>query len=76
MTIHVCTFNVKGLASREKRIKVFEYLKDKKYTICLLQEIHCKENTDIETWKKEWQNDIYISGDSSNSKGIGINYVI
>jgi exonuclease III len=62
---------VKGLASKEKRLKVFEFLKQQKFTICFLQELHCTEQ-DKEIWQKQWKGNIYLSGSQSNSKGIGI----
>ncbi len=36
-----------------------------------LQELHCI-NECIDQWKQEWDNEIFLSGNSSNSTGIGI----
>ena len=71
MSLNIGTFNVKGLASREKRLKIFEFLKQKKFDISLLQEVHCKD-VDSNSWRKEWGGDIFLSGRDSNSKGVGI----
>ena len=71
MTHKLCTFNVKGLGETKKRRQIFNWLQQNKYNICFLQEMHCKES-DYEKWAKEWGKKIYLSGNSSNSKGIGI----
>ena len=71
MSIKVCTFNVKGLNCQSKRKQLFQWLKVNKYSICLLQEIHCQERT-YDNWAKEWGGDMFLSGNSSNSTGVGI----
>lgn len=71
MDIKICSFNVNGLGDQRKREKVFNWLKQNNFSICFLQELHCtQENTD--KWKKQWDNEIFLSGNSSNSIGIGI----
>ena len=53
---------------------MFEWLKlikQNKFNLCFLQELHCtKENYDI--WRNEWKYDLFVSGNKSNSLGIGI----
>ena len=71
MSIKVCTFNVKGLIDSSKRQQLFHWLKLNKYSICLLQELHCEE-TSINLWKKEWGDELFLSGNSRNSTGVGI----
>ena len=71
MSLNVCTFNVKGLSDSSKRQQLFHWLKLNKYSICLLQELHCQQKT-YDLWKKEWGGEVYLSGDSSNSIGVGI----
>ena len=71
MSINICSFNVKGLNDSSKRNQLFHWLKLNKYSICFLQELHCQEHT-CDTWKKEWGGDIFLSGNSSNSIGVGI----
>ena len=71
MSLKVCTFNVKGLSDSSKRQQLFHWLKFNKYSICFLQELHCDE-TSINLWKKEWGNEIFLSGNSTNSMGVGI----
>ena len=69
--LNICTFNVKGLASRSKRLRIFEWLKQQHFNICILQELHCKKEN-VTEWKTQWGGDVYLSGDSSNSRGVGI----
>ena len=71
MSTKVCTFNVKGLSDSSKRSQLFHWLKLNKYSICLLQELHCEE-TSINLWKKEWGDELFLSGNSRNSTGVGI----
>ena len=71
MSVKLCTFNVKGINDSSKRKQLFHWLKLNNYSICLLQEIHCQKQT-YDIWKKEWGGDIFLSGNSSNSTGVGI----
>lgn len=70
-SINVCTFNVKGLANKDKRTRVFEWLKTNNYSVCCLQELHCVKS-DISVWQNQWKNQLFLSGNSSNSTGVGI----
>ena len=67
--IKLCTLNVKGLNNKDKRIKIFKWLDEKKYSICLLQECHWTP-TLAQTLKDERDGDIYLSGKHSNKQGI------
>ena len=71
MSLKLCTLNVKGIASKQKRLQVFEWLKQNKYNICLLQEAHCTINNHKQ-WSNEWKDNIFLRGDKSKSLGIGI----
>ena len=71
MSIKVCTFNTKGLNDSSKRKQLFHWLKLNKYAICFLQEIHCEEKS-MNLWRKEWGEELFLSGNSSNSTGVGI----
>ncbi len=71
MDIKLCSFNVNGLGNQSKREKIFSWLKQNKFNICFLQELHCTPLS-TDKWKREWGQDIYLSGNSSNSVGIGI----
>ena len=71
MSVKVCTFNVKGIGDKNKRQQLFHWLKSNNYSICLLQELHCEEIS-YDLWKREWGNDMFLSGNTSNSAGVGI----
>ena len=49
MNFKICTFNVNGLGEYKKRCQMFEWLKDNKYDICFLQELHC-QNISNDKW--------------------------
>ena len=66
------SFNVRGLRDHKKRWEIFHWLKKShrgKDYIHLLQETHSTEN-DVDTWRKEWGADIFLSHGDSNSKGV------
>ena len=68
--------NVKGLKDDEKRIKLFEYLKNSVIPngLIFLQETHsCKNNE--KTWAKEFEGQLYFSHAKSNSCGVAIGYL-
>ena len=71
LDIKVCTFNVKGLSDSSKRQQLFHWLKLNEYSLCLLQELHCDELSN-QLWKKEWGDELFLSGSSRNSTGVGI----
>ena len=49
----MCSLNVRGLGDRLKRREMFSWLRKKNYSIYMLQEVHCSENT-ISVWSAEW----------------------
>jgi exonuclease III len=70
----ICTFNVKCLASTNKRDRVLCWLNQQTISIALLQEIHYNSNTDdTENWSAKWNGKSYSSGNSTYSLGVGIN---
>ena len=71
MTYSFTTFNVKGIASKGKRLEMFEWLRQQNYSFNFLQEVHCTPNN-YEEWKSQWKGDMFLSGNQSNSAGIGI----
>ena len=70
-SIQIASLNCRGLASREKRGEVFQFLKLKKFNICCLQDTHFV-NMDKEKLRKEWGNECFFSCKSSNSRGVAI----
>ena len=71
MSIKICTFNIKGLGDYKKRLQIFEYLKSNNYAICFLQELHC-EGITYNLRQKQWGNEAFFSGNSKNSREVGI----
>ena len=71
MDARLCTFNVRGLGNKTKRQQIFQWLKDNKYEICLLQETHLTSRNET-IWKNEWNGPCYFSGNSSNKAGVCI----
>ena len=49
MDLNICSLDVRGLGERLKRRETFNWLRAKKFSIYLLQETHCSENTTT-TW--------------------------
>ena len=72
MNTTICSLNVRGLRNKEKRDKMFCWLKNQSYSIIFLQEIHSTAET-VSQWKTEWDSQYaYFSGNKSNSLGVGI----
>lgn len=67
----VCTLNVKGLASDEKRKDVLNWLYSQPFDIYCLQETHCSEQLKNE-WKREWGGECFLTTFSSESRGSAI----
>lgn len=67
----ICSYNVRGLGNKNKREQVFAWLKEKNFSICLLQETHSGEGTH-DFWKQEWGNEAFFSGKTNSSEGTGI----
>ena len=70
-SIKICTFNTNGLGSYQKRKDVFDYLRQEKASIYLLQETHLK--TDMENIiRSMWGFECFLSGNDTNRKGVAI----
>ena len=65
------SMNVRGIGNREKREKMFQWLKTQNNNFYLLQETHVNANTKSK-WESEWGHPAYFSGNSSNSEGVAI----
>ena len=68
---NLASLNIKGLGKKKKRHEVFHWLKKYHNGIILLQETHCTTKYH-ETWRREWDGEIYFSDGSSNSRGVAI----
>ena len=66
--------NVKGIKASEKRLKLFEYLKNNinGNGFIFLQETHSLSNDELK-WKDEFGGPLFSHG-KSNSCGVSINY--
>ena len=71
MNVKICSLNVRGLRNKDKRNKMFCWLKDQSYNIILLQETHSTIEIN-DDWKTEWGKRAYFSGGKSNSQGVCI----
>ena len=67
----ILSMNVKGLGNKQKRNQVFEWLRNKKFALYLLQETHSTKSI-VESWEREWKGQAYFSGTKSNSEGVAI----
>ena len=71
MNLTICSLNVRGLNEVKKRLEVFNWLKLKEYSICLLQETHLL-NSKTTIWSNEWKGKCVFSGNKSSSEGVAI----
>ena len=63
------TYNVKGLRQKLKRIKVFNYVKEKlKNGFIFMQETHSIQN-DFLSWQNEWGSQLILNHGCGNSRG-------
>lgn len=69
--ITISSLNVRGLGNNEKRREIFQWLRKKKFSIYMLQEVHCTERS-FETWAAEWGYTAFFSGFASNKAGVAI----
>ena len=69
--ITISSLNVRGLGNIEKRRETFQWLKKKKISIYMLQEVHCTERS-FDTWAAEWGYRAFFSGIASNKAGVAI----
>ena len=70
-SIKVLSANCQGLRNTEKRIDVLSYFKDTNANIVCLQDTHLIER-DLVHVRGLWNNEIYISGGKTNSRGVAI----
>ena len=70
--LNCITLNVRGLHNKDKRIALFEFLKQKNVNIACLQETYCT-NDFMNTFKAGWEGQIFHSyAPSNHSKGVCI----
>ena len=64
---------MRGLGDRLKRREMFNWLREKKYSLYMLQEVHCSENT-ISLWSAEWGFKALFSCCTSARGGVAISF--
>lgn len=69
--LHLCTLNTKGLGDKNKRLRLYEWIKEQKVKIIFLQETHF-DNKLIENIKQETKREIFSSNGTSTSRGVAI----
>ena len=69
--LNIVTFNANGLGNHEKRKDVFEYLRNKRYDIILLQETHFV-STSENFIRSCWGYDCFVVGEHTNKGGVAI----
>ena len=69
--LNIMSLNCRGLANREKRQDLFSKMKDEKYDICLLQDVHWT-NAPLILAKEEWEFKIIGAPFNSMSRGTAI----
>jgi exonuclease III len=67
----IYTFNVRGIRDKNKRNRLFNYLKKNMKGIVYLQETYSVPG-DIERWTKEWGGHIFMNSGTSHSRGVAI----
>ena len=71
MELKIALLNVRGLGNNTKRREVFNWLRSKKFSIYMLQEVHCSENT-TDLWASELGYKTLFSCCASNKAGVSI----
>ena len=69
--LQIASLNLRGLQNKNKRNRIFQYFKSKKYDIILLQQTY---NTpqDENIWKKEWEGPAFFSSLNNHKCGVAI----
>ena len=69
--LQIASLNVRGLQNKNKRNRIFQYFKSKKYDIILLQETYSTPQ-DENIWKKEWEGPTFFSSLNNHKCGVAI----
>ena len=70
-TLSLHSFNVRGLANKNKRTTIFNWLSINHKGIIFLQETHTTKDSE-NTWRQEWPGEIIFSHGNFNSRGVAI----
>ena len=69
--LNIMSFNCRGIHTKKKRISDFHHLKNLKHNIYCLQDTHFT-NDMYSTIYSEWGNEIFLSCNTSQSRGVAI----
>lgn len=72
MAVKVITLNVNGMAERPKRTMIFDFLRQYKADLYLLQETHNAGIQDEQNWTREWGGPAVWSSGSHHSRGVAL----
>lgn len=73
----VCSLNVRGMRNSVKRRVVFDFVGSQHISICLLQEVHLRDDSDVRVFTREWTKGQSIwSVGGVHSSGVGIFVVL
>ena len=71
MEIQISSLNVRDIGDKQKRSELFNWLRSKKFSLYLLQEVHCSNDT-VSIWSSEWGYKSLFSCCSSAKGGVAI----
>ena len=69
--IHVCSLNCQGLAAKDKRQRVYLWMKNQQCNVMFIQESHFTENIQSDI-QKEFKGQIIFNHGNSQSRGVAI----
>lgn len=72
MDIKIMTLNVNGISEKHKRTKIFDFMKNRRADIYLLQETHLNKTEEGDTWTRQWKGQTALNTGTSYSRGVGI----
>ena len=65
----IFSLNVMGLRDGAKKREIFNWLREKKASICMLQEVHCIDETN-HLWRAKWGYETVFTSYESNKAGV------
>ena len=69
--LQIASLNIRGLQNKNKRNRIFQYFKSKKYDMILLQKTYATPQ-DENIWKKEWKGPAFLSSLNNHKCGVAI----
>ncbi len=70
--VRILCLNVNGISNKKKRQLVYNWIRNSKADIVLLQETHCGSEEEAKKWQREWEKASYWSTFSSAARGVAI----